>query len=222
MNLIPDQPVVIAAFRSPAEAAGARTALRAQGIAAEVVPRTDALERLCADVFQDGVDVVVPRGDAERAIVIVQAIWRDENPGRGKVIEQCPECGSTAIRHLPRLRILLIGIPLLVVGGALTGERDLFLLMAAIVGFFVLLTPSTRCVTCGHRWQRERLPPEETIEQEPPDVACPRCGSTDTERIDRRRERALTLIVNLAIPPWFLFWPARPRRRCLTCGHAWR
>jgi DNA-directed RNA polymerase subunit RPC12/RpoP len=217
-----DQPVVIAAFRSSAEAEGARAALSIEGIAADVVPRTEELERLCADAFRDGVDVVVARIDAERAIVIVQSIWRDENPGRGRPVEQCPECGSTAIRHLPRLRILLIGVPLLLAAGALTGQRDLFLLMTAIVCVFVLLTPSTRCAACGHRWQRERLPAEETIEQEAPDVACPRCGSTDTERIDRRRERALTLIVNLTIPPWFLFWPVRARRRCLACGHAWR
>ena len=214
--------MVIAAFRSSVEAEGARAALSIEGIAARVVPRSDAFERLCADAFRDGVDVVVAREDAERAIAIVQSIWRDENQGGGRPVEQCPECGSTAIRHLPRLRILLVAIPLLLAGGALTGERDLFLLMAAIVGFFVLLTPSTRCVSCGHHWQRERLPPEETVEREPPDVACPRCGSTDTERIDRRRERALTLIVNLAIPPWFLFWPVRPRRRCASCGHAWR
>lgn len=209
--------VVVAAFRSESEASLAQSVLRADGLDAEAMPRDPSLPRLCADVFSDGFDVAVDEDRAADAIALLQTLWPDE-AAAGDVI-RCPECGAGDYRVIPRLWIFAACAAVLLLLGTITGERDLFLLTAAIIGSLLLFLPPARCTRCGHRWRPPRRLP---MEEEVPAVRCTRCGSDETEAIDRRRQNALTLIVNLLVPPLFLFWPAKPRRRCSVCGHEWR
>jgi hypothetical protein len=90
-----DQPVVIAAFRSAAEAARARAALVEEGIAAEATGRREDIERLCADAFDDGVDVVVGAMDGERAIALLERLWPDETVVDALVLDRCAGLGRT-------------------------------------------------------------------------------------------------------------------------------
>jgi predicted RNA-binding Zn-ribbon protein involved in translation (DUF1610 family) len=213
-----DTPVVIAAFRSHAEAVRARDALEDEGIGARTSVRTDGIERRCAEAFEGGFDVIVDDQNADRSIALLQRIWPDETPLAAET--RCPACGSGDIWYVPRVRLLLLAAAVLFVTGIVTDERDLFLLMIAIVAILLLFTPAARCRSCGEHWRGRRAPP--SSEEIFVDVACPRCGSLATERIDRRREKATTLIVNMLVPPMWLFWPLKPRHRCGDCGHLWR
>jgi hypothetical protein len=212
--------VVIAAFKSVAEAHQARVALESAGVGAGVVPRDEALERRCADIFSDGFDVVVEASDADAAIAIVQDVWPDEFAADPPP-ERCSECGSLEVTAIPRLRIFLLAALVLYVAGILVHERDLFLLSTGIVGVLLFMAPNRRCRNCGERWKGElRVAPENAVA--PPDVPCPRCASPDTEVIARRREKAMTLLVNIVVPPLLFVWPFLPKRRCTACGLEWR
>ncbi len=212
--------VVIAAFRSGAEAEQARRQLAGQGVAADVLPRNPNFERQCADLFDDGFDVVVAPEIADDAIAIVQGLWPDELP-EGPQTEQCRDCGSNDVAALPRLRFFAIAALLLLIAGMILGERDLFALVIAIIGGILLVTPNRRCRTCGSRWNGQRAVAAEDAVA-PPEVTCPKCASRETEPIARRREKALTLLVNLVAPPLLFIWPFLPRRRCTACAHQWR
>jgi hypothetical protein len=146
-----NQPVVVAAFRSWDEAVAAQRALQWAGIEADAGPRVDAIERMCVDAFDEGIDVVVSGGDAERAIAVLRGLWPDE--AEPDLDERCPACRSNDIALLPRLRIFLVVALLLVVGTIFFGQRNLFLLLIAIVGGLLLLTPRRSCRACGERWR---------------------------------------------------------------------
>ncbi len=147
-----DGPVVIAAFRSRDEAIAARDALQQEGIAADAAPRSDGIERMCADAFDLGFDVIVSAADAERAIGVLRRLWPDD-AAEAKREERCSACGSTDVARVPRLRIFVVVALMMIVGSILFGERELFLLLAAIVGGLLLLTPRQRCRACGERWR---------------------------------------------------------------------
>lgn len=147
----PEHPVVIAAFRSAEEASRARSFLVAQKIAANMVPRQDALERLCPDVFDGGFDVIVDSADAANAIALLQRVWPDDSVIDVQAIAPCPACGSTDILRVPRIRIFLIATFTLVGASLMFGQRDLFLLVIGIIGAALLLTPARRCRSCGFR-----------------------------------------------------------------------
>ena len=211
-------PVVIGAFRAPAEAGGARDAIRDAGISAEVVPRSDVLPRFCDDAFEGGFDVVVDRADAEAAIAILHRLWPDEM--RARPVPACPACGSSDVARLPRLRLFLLATAILLVAGELTKQRQIFTLVIGIFAVLLLIAKPMRCRSCGERWRGSAPPADDPVEGPP--AICPRCGSDETEPIPRRRERAWTLLVNFVLPPLFLVWPLRPKRRCGACGHEWR
>jgi hypothetical protein len=211
--------VIVAAFRDEAEAVAALRALERDGIAASVLPRGSGLPRLCVDAFAGGFDVAVEDDHAARAIALLQALWPEERPQRRGTL--CPRCGAGDPRRIPRLLLSLLTAALSVIAGVLTGERDLFLLMGGIVVALLVFTPPLHCRSCGHLWRAPYAPAEEEA-VELADPICPRCASDAVERIDRRGERALTLIANLLVPPFFLFWPMKPRWRCAACKHEWR
>lgn len=221
-RLAPEPLVVIAAFRLHDEAQIAKMVLDRAGVASEARAYDESVERRCDGVFPSGVDLVVAEGDAERAIALVQRMFREEEGERAEVFARCPACGSLEVTRLRRLLLFTVAAVALFIGGALTGERDLFMLMIAIVGGILLLSRENRCRTCGERWRggREPIAPEDAIEV--PDVPCPKCGSGDTDRLRRRREKATTLLVNMLVPPLLFVWPFLPKRKCVACGHEWR
>ena len=215
--------VVIAAFRERQEAEAARGALNEEGIGAEVTATAPAARRLCDDLFGDGFDVVVDAGDAASAIAILHRLWPDAPPPPAMLPERCPACGSPDVAALRRVRFFVVAAAVLVAGGLLTGQRELFFLLIGIIGVLLVFAPARRCRMCGERWTPpERNTPPEAAAAESVAAICPRCGSGETERIPRRREKAWTLLVNLAIPPALLVWPLLPRQRCGACGHEWR
>lgn len=148
-----DRPVVIAAFLSRDEAIAARRALQDEGIAADAGPRTDGIERMCIDAFDSGFDVIVSAADAERAMALLRRVWPDEAAAEPKGEERCPDCGSRDVARVPRLRIFLVVALLAVVGSITFEQHSLFLLLTAIVGGLLLLTPRRRCRACGERWR---------------------------------------------------------------------
>jgi hypothetical protein len=148
-----EHPVVVAAFRSAEEASAARSFLVREKIPANMMPRQDAIERLCPDVFDDGYDVIVGSDDAAGAIALLQRIWPDESAIDVQVVTTCLSCGSTAVLHVPRIRIFLIASVVLVGISLVVGERDLFLLVIGIIGVALLLAPANRCRSCGEIWR---------------------------------------------------------------------
>jgi DNA-directed RNA polymerase subunit RPC12/RpoP len=216
------KPVVVAAFRSPSEAAVAGTALETAGIVTEVRPRSEELERRCADAFNEGFDVVVSAADADAAVEVLRDVWPDEVAIDIEVLPRCPECGSEDLVRVRRLRVFVIALVVLLPAGVLTGQRDLFLLLIGIIGALLVIAPNQRCLACGERSRGRGAPPGNAPPVEPRDIACPRCGSMETGTIGRRREKALTLLVNFVVPPTLLVWPFLRRYRCSACGHEWR
>jgi hypothetical protein len=212
--------VVIAAFRSDAEADAARRMLAEEGVAADVFPRSASFERRCDDAFDDGFDVVVEPDRADAAIAIVQSLF-PEPAALAQPPEICRDCGSQNIARLHRVRWFVAAAVVLLTIGVLIQERELFTLVVAIIGGILLLSPNRRCRSCGARWTAEhRVAPENAVA--PPEVSCPKCESVETEPMTRRKEKALTLLVNLIAPPLLFVWPFLSKRRCATCGHEWR
>lgn len=148
-----DHPVVIAAFRSAEEASRARSFLIGQKIGANMMPRQDAIERLCPDVFDGGFDVIVGSTDAVNAIALLQRIWNDESAIDVVAVAPCPACGSTDILRIPRVRIFLIASLALICASLIFGQRDLFLVAIGVIGAALLLTPGRRCRRCGEVWR---------------------------------------------------------------------
>ncbi len=147
-----DHPVVIAAFRSAEEAAYARTLLEREKISAAAIQRQNSIERLCPDAFEGGFDVVVGRPDAPAAIALLQRVFPEEKVLDAIVIDRCPACGSSDVMRIPRIRILVIAAVTLIAANLAFGQRDLFLLVIAIIAGALALTPALRCRTCGERW----------------------------------------------------------------------
>lgn len=207
-------PLVVASFRSPAEAGAALAALQDAGIEAMLVPQP-------AEFF----GVVTAEEDADRAVDLLGALWSDLPAEKPVIeIERCPECGSSDMLRIRRLPFFIIFSTVMLVAGSAAGQIDLFALLVVIVGGVLVIGPNRRCLACGNRWRQwSGAPtPPPSAEAEPPDVACPRCGSTDTGPIDRRRMKALTMLVNFVLPPLLFVWPFLPQRKCDGCGHEWR
>ena len=142
--------VVVAAFRSAEEASAARSFLVREKIAANMMPRQDAIERLCPDMFADGFDVIVSSNDAANAIALLHRMW-PEDAIDVQIVDRCAACGSTDIMHIPRIRIFIVAAIALIATSLVVGQRDLFLLVIAVIGAVLLLTPGRRCRACGER-----------------------------------------------------------------------
>lgn len=219
----PPDGVVVAWFRSREEGVLALRMLLDSGFAARLtddrehdLPAPDGLPLV-------GVALMVTAGEAEDARRMIAALWPVAEP---KLIaaapdDRCPGCGSSESSRLPRLHLFLAALVLATIAGFISGQMRLFMLTVAVVAVALLLTPDRRCVSCGERWRSSREAPEENA-TEVPDIACPRCSSTDTHRIDNRRRNGLTLIVNLILPPLLLVWPFLPKWRCDDCENEWR
>ncbi|HUP44043.1 MAG TPA: hypothetical protein VM779_00880 [Thermoanaerobaculia bacterium] len=216
--------VVVASFRSPAEAQAARAAIEEAGIESTLV-RDQMI----------GIGVVVAAKDADRAIDLLRDLWPDPGPWREEEppvveVERCPECGSPDLIRIRRLPFFIVFSTVMVAIGYAVGQRDLFGLLVVIVAALLFLGPNRRCLTCGALWRSMGLGPRASglgvprseVAVEPPDVPCPRCGSPETAPIDRRRQKALTLLVHFILPPLLLLWPFMPKRKCEECGHEFR
>lgn len=97
--------------------------------------------------------MIVSAADGDRAIALLQRMW-PETAIDVQVLEQCPACGSTAVARLLRLRLFLIAAAVLVAASFVFGQRDLFLLLVAIIGGVLILAPNRRCRECGERWTK--------------------------------------------------------------------
>lgn len=219
----PADEVVVASFRSSDEVRLAIDALQGAGIAAR--PAADYARWIAARDATPmvGTGVLVAAADAEAARAMLETIWPPAPRARASdpEIERCPACGAASSFAFPRLRVFVVAALVTIALGFVTDEMRLFMLTLGAIAAALLITPNRRCTSCGERWRGKR--PPQVVEEgvEPPDVPCPRCGSTETFRIDRRRLRAVTLIVNLVVPPFFVFWPLLPKRRCERCDHEW-
>ena len=216
MTVLPPQ-VVIASFRSVAEAQIARSAIEEGGIEVTLA-REQSL----------GIGVAVSATDADRALAILRDVWPETEEAAGddswSEPERCPDCGSSDFLRIRRLPFFLFFTAIMLVLGIATDQRDLFTLMIGIVALLLFLGPNRRCLSCGERWRSWKSAPKPPEEPpvEPPDVACPRCGSLETGMIDRRRMKASTLLLNFIVPPLLLVWPFMAKRKCDECGHEWR
>jgi predicted RNA-binding Zn-ribbon protein involved in translation (DUF1610 family) len=215
-------PVVIAAFRVREEASLAAALVKQAEMEVATYPYDDSMERLCEGGFASGFDLVVARADAADATALLQRMWREEGDGAPVAFARCPACGSLEVTRLRRMLLFAVAALMLLIGGAVTGERDLFALMITIVGGVLLFARPNRCRACGERWRGGDAPIADEAAKEVADVPCPRCGSAETARIPRRREKATTLLVNMLVPPLLFVWPFLPRRKCAACGHEWR
>ncbi len=207
-------PLVVASFRSPSEAESALSALQNAGIEAMLVPQPGSF-----------VGVVAAEEDADRAVEVLDALWPDVPAEKPVIeIERCPECRSSDILRIRRLPFFIVFSTMMFGAGYAVGQLDLFSLLVVIIGVVLLLGPNRRCLSCGDRWRQWSSAPPRPLppEIEPPDVNCPRCGSPDTGPIDRRRMKALTMLVNFVLPPLLFVWPFLPKRKCDACGHEWR
>lgn len=199
--------VVVASFRSLAEANITRSALAESGV---------------TTLPSDPHTIVVSAEDGERALSIVERVWPDEPAAlTAGESERCPECGSDVLLRIRRLPFFIVFTTLMIVIGHAVGQINLFALVAAIVAFILAIGPNRRCIVCGAQWQG-RTPPAADVPVEPPEVLCPICGSDETGLIDRRRMKATTMLVNFIAPPLFFVWPFMARRKCDECGHEWR
>ena len=214
--------MVVASFRSAAEARVALSAVEAAGIRATLVNEPTL-----------GAGVVVAAEDVDRAVEVLRGLWPEGDSETDPAaeapvveIEQCPDCGSTDLIRIRRLPFFILFSTVMLAIGYLAGQRDLFLLLIAVVAVMLFIGPNRACLRCGERWRSwtsppppQRLPEAAT---ELPDVACPRCGAPETARIDRRRMKAMTLLVHFVLPPLLLLWPWMPIRKCEECGHEFR
>jgi hypothetical protein len=147
------RPVVIAAFQSANEADDAVATLVAGGIEARAATDTAALERRCDGAFEAGIDVIVEERDAGEGIALLRRHWPDDPIEPAPAPPRCPQCGSREVSSLPRIRLFLAGTVILLTGGVLTAQRDLFLLVIGILGALLALAPARRCRSCGERWR---------------------------------------------------------------------
>ncbi len=231
---------IAARFASFGEAAAARSALDAAGIQSYLADENlVAIDWLYAQAL-GSLKLMVAESDVERSREIIGTIAGTCHPERSERFlpqarggslavyaarddsPKCPECGSAKLRPIPRIRIFLLFSALFIGLGAVVGQPlfGLIALIGVVVG--VLLMPSHRCLTCGHRWSP--APEERLIDAPLPDPAdtveepCPRCGSLEVYQIDYRRLKAIPLLFNLAmfvvLPVWWLL----PKRRCDSCG----
>ncbi|HUP50565.1 MAG TPA: hypothetical protein VNA04_17455 [Thermoanaerobaculia bacterium] len=218
-------PVVIASFRSPAEAQAARAAVEEAGMRAWLVDERSLRSEWRHPDALAGVGLVVAPADVERALAVLEGLWPEQHAVEEVAEpERCPECRSPGILRLRSLPFFVVFAAVMLTAGYLVGQRDLFTLLVVIVAGLLVLGPNRRCTSCGARWRSwsgEPRPPD-TPPVEPPEVPCPRCGSTETGTIDRRPMKAWTLLVNFVLPPLLLIWPFLPRRRCEECGMEWR
>ena len=143
--------VVIAAFREQPDAVGAQRALDSAGIAGEVRARSDELPRLCADAFPGGFDVAVSEADADAGIALLQRLWPDDPVIHDE--KRCPMCGSADVFRLQRLWLFALASAVFIIGGAIADLNELFLLMVAVVGLLLAITPPWRCRSCKHSWR---------------------------------------------------------------------
>lgn len=207
-------PLVVASFRSPGEARTALSALQNAGIEAMLVPQPGEF-----------LGVVTAEVDADRAVDLLGQLWPDAPEERPLIeIERCRECRSGDILRIRRLPFFILFSTVMLAAGYAAGQIDLFSLLIVIVGGVLVIGPNRRCLTCGARWRdwSSAPPSPPRPEVEPPDVVCPRCGSAETGPIDRRRMKALTMLVNFVIPPLLFVWPFLPKRKCDSCGLEWR
>ena len=141
---------IIAKYRKVADAERVRDALAAEGIAATI----DGEEP-----FQ----LLVDAADVERADQVLNRIYDVEHAERVTPSDaaprpdsrECPECGSTAIRRVPRLAIF-IAAAIVIVGASYVWTESMTesALMAILsLAVLFLIFERWRCNECEATWR---------------------------------------------------------------------
>ena len=227
----------MARFATIGEAQAACSALRAAGIEARLADENlIAVDWLYSQAV-GSIKVLVPEEDLEQARGILWSAAAEpplSDPESAKTAEKaaappphsetCPECDRVLRPNSSRFRILVLTTACFAGLGGRSRVHRLGLTAAVRRCFAPFLTPITsRCML--HRWTRRptiecskrRSRSADTIEE-----PCPRCGSLEVYRINYRRLKAIPLLFNPAILVVFPVWLALPKRRCDTCGLAFR
>lgn len=222
---------LIASFTSLSQAELVRSALEAAGIDAWLEnANTVGVQWLYATAL-GGVRLIVREEDAAAASEILAEMHRFPQaapplapfrvvPQTGPLADEirCPSCASPDVAAFPRIRALVLLVAILLVAGVAVNQLELFALTAIIVGLIVLLAHSYRCRGCGERWSPRERRQVMLEEQEPPDRPCPRCGSAETYKLEHRRFKAATMLMQMLAAAALLIWPFMAKRRCADCG----
>lgn len=220
---------IVARYSSIGEAEAARSALRAAGVDAFLADENIvAIDWLYANAV-GAVKLMARDEDRDRAArVLAGESIEDPAANQTEAVAEdtavrCPECSSSEIARVPRLRLFLFLAVVLAAVGYAVEQPDLALAGIVAAALIVALARSHRCPSCGHRWNA--IEPEPERDEAPPpdpsdtvDQPCPRCGSLEVHRIDYRRLKAIPMLVNVAILVLLPIWIFLPKRQCDQCG----
>ena len=116
--------IVVASFRSPAEAAMARSAIEAAGIETSLIRDPT------------GIGIAVAAEHADDAVALLSEVWPEPHALPVDVaaveVERCPECGSADLLRIRRLPFFIIFTTLMMTIGYAAGQTDLFALLVVI------------------------------------------------------------------------------------------
>jgi ribosomal protein L37AE/L43A len=139
--------VTIAKYRKSGDAERVRAALAAEGIAAAI----------------DGEHLLVDAADVERADAVLNRMYDVEHAERVTPSDtearpdprECPNCGSRAIRRVPRLAIFAAAAAIVVVASYVWTESMTESALLAILSLAVLflIFERWRCDDCGSTWR---------------------------------------------------------------------
>lgn len=223
---------IVARYTTVGEAEVALSSLDAAGIDCDLVDENLVRTDWLLSQALGGVKLVVRTADLEAARQLMAAPLlevRGEAPPVPQADENapvppavCPLCGSHELMPIPRFRIFLLFAAAFLGVGVAVGEPLLAFTAFLAVAAGVLLLPSTRCVSCSHRWSppaaHRRIEAPLPSASDRADDVCPRCGSIEVHRIDQRRLKAIPMLFNPAMLFVLPIWLLSPKRRCDGCG----
>ena len=233
---------VIASFTTVGEAEAARSALDAAGIPCRIGDEnTISIDWLYSNAL-GGVKLLVDEEDRDDALEVLRQTPEDAPPELAENAEEleedepfgveepaqevrldCPACGSTAQRRIPRFKLFAVLSVVAIGVGTAAEEPGLTLGLIAAIAGALAFTPPVRCANCGERLSADA--PAQRVEHVPlPDaedvaeVRCARCGSGEVHRVTWRRFGASSMLP--FVPLFFLapFWILLPKWKCDNCG----
>jgi ribosomal protein S27AE len=141
-------------FGSEFEANLALSALRAQGIGAQLVGEAVSNTLSIYGTATNGVDLLVMQEDLPRAREILEKIDHRRAERAAASVPHCPRCGSVLARSYDRRRAVA-GAVLLMAGAGLFVVQNWFaaiLIGLCFAGLMLLITAMGRrtCPQCGH------------------------------------------------------------------------
>jgi hypothetical protein len=151
----PAKTVRLRRFSSEFEANLALSAMRAQGIRAQLVGETVQTVLGVYGTATNGVDLLVNEDDADDARGILEKIDHRRAQRTARTAAHCPRCQSVLTRNFGLRRalvgcvLLLMGAPILIIPGGLVWALILFV---AAVTVLILSMNRHTCRQCGYAW----------------------------------------------------------------------